>query len=36
MAGLAAEQFGIGDEVTMDRGRQLDGEFHRLVVWNGG
>ena len=28
-AGLAAKQFGVGDEVTMDRGGQLHGELHR-------
>src|SRR5258707_1012754 len=30
------KKFGISDEVTMDRGRELDGELHRFVVRNGG
>jgi hypothetical protein len=36
LAGLPAKQFGVGDEVTMDCGGQLDGEFDWLVVGKDG
>jgi len=36
LARLAAEDFRIGDQITMDGGRQLDGKPHRLVVRHGG
>jgi hypothetical protein len=35
LAALAAKHFRVGYEVTMDGGRQLDGELHRFVVLNG-
>ena len=36
LARFPRKKFSVSDEVTMDRGRELDGEFHRLVVRNGG
>ena len=36
VAGSTAEDLGIGDEIAVDGGRQLDGDLHRPVVRDGG
>jgi hypothetical protein len=33
---LTVQIIGVSDEITMDCGGQVDSEFHRLVIRNGG
>jgi len=35
LAGFSTKHVGVGDQVPVDLGRELDRKLHRLIIWNG-